>query len=104
MQMDHERLDVFQLSVEVARWLVKQRFPSGLSDLRNQGIRAASSVALNIAEGSRRRGKARANHFEIARGSAAETLAVLLIVDLPGTAEAAHKLRRIDRMLQRLGG
>ncbi len=104
MRMVHEDLDVSQFALEVARWMVKQAFPRGLSDLKNQGVRSACSVVLNIAEGSRRRGKARANHYEIARGSAAETLAVLMIADLPGAEEQAHKLRRVDRMLERMGG
>ncbi len=104
MRMAHEGLDVYQLALEVARWMVKQPFPRGLSDLKNQGVRSACSVVLNIAEGSMRRGKARTNHYEIARGSAAETLAVLMIADLPRADEQAHKLRRVDRMLQRMGG
>ena len=104
MRMEHEGLDVYRLALDVARWVVKQSFPRGLADLKNQGVRSASSVVLNIAEGSRRRGKARGNHYEIARGSAAETLAVLMIADLAGAEEQAHKLRRIDRMLERMGG
>ncbi len=104
MRMDHEGLDVYRLSLEVARWMVKQRFPRGLSDLKNQGMRASASVVLNIAEGWRRRGRAQSNHFEIARGSAAEALAVMMIADLPGAPEQAEKLRRVDRMLERLGG
>ncbi len=102
--MDHVWLDAYRVALEVARWMVRQSFPRGLADLKNQGVRAAASVVLNIAEGSRRRGKARANHYEIARGSAAEALAVLMIVEVPGSDEAADKLRRVDRMLQRMGG
>lgn len=104
MQMDHERMDVYALALEVAQWTVRQQFPRGLSDLRNQTIRASWSVVLNVAEGLRRRGKARENHLEIARGSAAETLAALSIVPLGGVEIQANKLRRIDRMLERLGG
>jgi len=104
MRMAHERLDVYQVALEVARWMVRVPFPRGLSDLKNQGARAACSVVLNIAEGARRRGKAKTNHFEIARGSAAEAQTVLLIVDLPGGEEQVAKLRRVDRMLERMGG
>lgn len=104
MQMKHEGLDAYQVALEVARWMVKQPFPRGLSDLKNQGVRAAASVVLNIAEGSRRSGRARGNHYEIARGSAAEALAVLMIAELPGAEAQAHKLRRVDRMLERMGG
>lgn len=104
MQMDHEKLDSHRVALEVARWMVATRFPRGLSDLKNQGMRASASVVLNIAEGSRRRGKARSNHYEIARGSAAEALSVLLIVELPGWQAQADKLRRVDCMLSRMGG
>ena len=104
MQMSHERLDAYQVALEVARWVVRQPFPRGLSDLKNQAVRASCSVVLNIAEGWQRSGKARSNHLEIARGSAAETVAVLMIADLAGSKEQAHKLRRVDRMLERLGG
>ena len=104
MQMEHERLDAYRVALEVARWMVRQPFPRGLADLKNQGCRAAVSVVLNIAESSRRRGKARTHHYEIARGSGAETLTVLMIVDLPGSEAVAHKLRRVDRMLERMGG
>jgi len=95
MRMAHERLDVYQVALEVARWMVRVPFPRGLS---------ACSVVLNIAEGARRRGKAKTNHFEIARGSAAEAQTVLMIVELPGGSEQAAKLRRVDRMLERMGG
>ena len=104
MQLSHEGLDAYRLSLEVARWMVKQTFPRGLADLKNQGVRASSSVVLNIAEGWARRGKARKNHLEIARGSAAEAVAVIMIVDLADAEAQAHKLRRVDRMLQRMGG
>ena len=104
MQMDHERLDVYKLSVEVARWMLHTPFPRGMSDIKNQGCRAACSVPLNLAEGLKRTGKARSNHLSIARGSAAEALTVLDIVNPEGAAQQMERLRRIDRMLQKLGG
>jgi four helix bundle protein len=102
--MAHEGLDVYRLALEVGRWTIQSRWPRGTADLKNQAMRAATSVALNIAEGSRRRGKAQTHHFEIARGSAAETLTALQLVDLPGSEAQLHNLRRIDRMLEKLGG
>ena len=102
--MAFERLDVYQQSLHVARWLAKQAFPRGWSDLRTQAHRASASVVLNTAEGLSRRGKSRRYHLEIARGSAAETLAVLALAELPGWLEQAERLRRVDRMLERLGG
>jgi len=104
MQMAHERLDVYKVALEVGQWTLKAKWPKGTYDLKTQAIRAAASISLNIAEGSRRRGKAQAHHFEIARGSAAETLTVFQLVDLPGGKAQQHKLRRIDRMLQKMGG
>ena len=104
MQMSHERMDVYKLALEVGRWTLRTRWPRGTADLKRQAVRAATSVALNIAEGSRRRGKAQTHHSEIARGSAAETLTVFQLVDLPGGEAQQHNLRRIDRMLERLGG
>ena len=46
-------------------------------DLADKIRRAASSVPLNLAEGSRRAGKDRAHFFRIAAGSAAEARAAL---------------------------
>ena len=84
--------------------MLKVTFPRGLSDLKNQGCRAATSVALNLAEGLQRSGKARSNHLSIARGSAAEALTVPDIVQPAGAAEQMEKLRRLDRMLEKMGG
>ncbi|TNE86501.1 MAG: four helix bundle protein [Deltaproteobacteria bacterium] len=39
-------------------------------DLKNQGLRASASIALNLAEGRARQGRARPNHCRIALGSA----------------------------------
>ncbi len=61
---------------------------------RRAGGAAGGHRAIPI---SKRRG-------EIARGSAAEAVAVMMIADLPGAPEQAEKLRRVDRMLERLGG
>jgi len=104
MQMAHERLDVYQLALDVGRWTLRATWPRGTADLKKQAVRAATSIALNIAEGTRRRGKAQTLHYEIARGSAAETLTVLQLVDMPGGHTQQHNLRRIDRMLEKMGG
>ena len=47
------------------------------ADLSDQMERAATSVLLNIAEGSRRQGKDRTFHFRVADGSNAEVRAEL---------------------------
>ena len=102
MGFDHERFDCYQLAVGVARWLRTTRFPRGCADLRRQAMRAADSVALNIAEGTSRRGDAGKNHFRIALGSAAETCAVLDLVELSEATERQEELRRIGAMLARM--
>ena len=98
----HENLDVYRLTVEVARWFRDARWPTGSASLRDQGLRAIQSTALNIAEGCSNTPRARANHFRIALASAAEASAVLDLVDLAGSAEAQSKLHRIGTMLKRL--
>ena len=75
-----ERLDVYRLAVEVARWAARQGFPARRKHLADQLVRAADS---------------RQNHYRIAKGSAAEVFAVLDLADLPET-------RRIDAMLQKM--
>jgi four helix bundle protein len=104
MRFDHEGLDAYRLALEVARWIGKATFPRGAADLKDQGTRAARSTVLNIAEGRSRSGRARSNHYSIARGSAAETCSVLDLVDLPGGEEQQQKLRRVNRMLHKMGG
>jgi four helix bundle protein len=97
-----ERLDVYRLSLAVARWMRKVQWPAGMAHLKDQGIRAADSVVLNIAEGSARGGKPGQNHYRIAQGSAGEALAVLDIAALPHCSEQQQWLRRVAAMLQRM--
>ena len=74
--------------------------------LADQVRRAASSVALNIAEGNRRAGQDRLQFFRIAAGSAAEVHAALEVarawghIDASPVAEA--ELDRVLAMLWRL--
>ena len=100
--LNHERLDVYRLAVEVARWVAGTQFPTHLRTLEDQALRASQSIVLNIAEGASRRGQAGRNHFRIALGSVAETCAVLDLVDLAGAPEQQAKLRRVGSMLYRL--
>jgi four helix bundle protein len=100
---DHESLHCYRLLAEVARWYLTARFPRGTASLRNQGLEAAQSAALNLAEGRSRKNNARINHYEIAKASAAEACAVLDLVDIPGAPSAQQKLRRAGAMLTKLG-
>ena len=67
---DHDRLDVYRLSIEyVASSFAVAKALSGLHrPARDQWLRAAQSIPLNIAEGNGKRSlKDRARFFDIAR-------------------------------------
>lgn len=103
MFLGHERLDVYVLALGIARWAAQQAIPAQRKHLRDQLVRAADSVVLNIAEGAGREpGDARRNHFRIAAGSASEVAAVLDLIDLPDGAARKDELRRVAAMLSRL--
>lgn len=103
MFLGHEQLDVYRLALVVARWAGKQAIPTQRKHLRDQLVRAADSVVLNIAEGAGREpGDARRNHFRIAAGSASEVAAVLDLVELPDRAAKQEELRRVVAMLSKL--
>ncbi len=108
---DHDRLDVYRLAIEytaesfgVAKGLL------GLHrHARDQWLRAAQSIPLNIAEGNGKRSpNDRARFLDIARGSALECAAVQDVLSASGglDAEASRglkrKLHRIVSMLTRM--
>ena len=71
--------------------------------LADQLRRAASSVALNIAEGNRRAGQDRIQFFRIAAGSAAEVRAALEVAVAWGSIEASPMTEvQLDRVLAML--
>jgi four helix bundle protein len=113
MVLGHEKLDVYRLSIGYVAWVYEKC--AGLSGVhrsaRDQWLRASQSIALNIAEGNGKTGKAdRRRYFEIARGSALECAAIqdVLVVGkgLDKEESQQHKsdLDRIAAMLSRLGG
>jgi four helix bundle protein len=77
--MDHEKLDVYRVTLEVVT-RIHQILRSQDSDrsLRDQVVRSSTSTLLNIAEGTGKRSQPdRRRYYEIARGSAMETAAAL---------------------------
>jgi four helix bundle protein len=108
---DHERLDVYRLSIEyvafsyrIAKTLGGMNRPA-----RDQWLRAAQSIPLNIAEGNGKQSlKDKNRFFEIARGSALEcasihdVLAVCDAIDVESNRRGKSDLKRIVSMLTRL--
>ena len=72
---DHERLDVYRLSVDYVVFSngTAKTLAGTNRHARDPWLRAAQSVALNIAEGNGKQSpKDKNRYFEIARGSALE--------------------------------
>src|SRR5688572_32246309 len=80
MQLDHERLDVYDLALEflvLANGIV-EGLPRGRSHLADQFTRASLSIVLNIAEGAGKLSKLdKRRNYMTARGSATESAALL---------------------------
>ena len=108
---DHDRLDVYRLSIEyVAAAFASSRSLEGLHrHARDQWLRAAQSIPLNIAEGNGKLSlKDRARFLDIARGSALECASIQDVRVVSGgmNRETDHdlksKLVRIVAMLTRM--
>jgi four helix bundle protein len=83
-QFDHEKLDVYQLTLQFVAWssvLLDDIRKSGVertAEVRDQLDRASLSILLNLAEGNAKRHlRVRAKFFDDARGSATECAACL---------------------------
>ncbi len=112
MTLDHERLDVYQVSLDFAAWAYGlSKSLSGMDrHARDQLLRASQSVVLNIAEGCGKSPSAdRERYFKIAAGSARECGAVLDILVRCGVIQAEKAkpgkewLVRIVAMLTKMG-
>jgi four helix bundle protein len=111
MILDHERLDVYHLSLDFvvfANELV-EGLPRGRSHLSDQLTRASTSIVLNLAEGAGKHSKPDKRRFYLtARGSATESAALLdVFMRLKLLDEAGHKagkgmLVRVVSMLIKL--
>ncbi|MED5373383.1 MAG: four helix bundle protein [Myxococcota bacterium] len=99
MPLSIENLDAYRLAISLNRSIAALDFPKNRAHLRDQGVRAADSVVLNIAEGMGRGRLTNAgkNHMRIAKGSLLEVYAVL---DLLNKADQ-HRvdIERLDRLL-----
>jgi len=76
-------------------------------ELARQMVRAASSVAANVAEGNRRVGKDRLHLFRVASGSADEVIAHLRVAQAWGYVDSPQvepAMRLLDRQLRLLSG
>ncbi len=108
---DHERLEVYRQSIgyvafayPLAKSLVGVHRPA-----RDQWLRAAQSIPLNIAEGNGKQSlKEKSRYFEIARGSTLEcasihdVLRVYGAIDDDSNDSGKLALKRIVSMLTRL--
>lgn len=100
----HEKLDVYRLARAVAKWAGGEvTIPPARKHLRDQLVRAADSMVLNIAEGAGHpAGDQRRHHYRVAAGSAAEVASILDLVEPPGAAERIAELRRVGAMLAQM--
>jgi four helix bundle protein len=108
---DHARLDVYRLSIEYVAF--SYRLAKGLTGIhrpaRDQWLRAAQSIPLNIAEANGNQSlKDKSRFFEIARGSALECASIHDVlhvcngIDDESNCQGKSDLKRLVSMLTRL--
>lgn len=111
MTFAHEKLQVYQSSLEFARFVVDRygTLDGKHRPLRDQLLRASQSVPLNIAEGNGKWSKAdRARFFQMARGSALECAVAVDLLEITDgltaveVQQAKAILGKIVGMLSRL--
>lgn len=111
MQFDHEKLDIYKVSLNVNRWVseLARSLRAANRFARDQLTRSALSITLNIAEGSGKRpGRDRGKFFDIARGSATECAATFDVLRVVGACDkeivdpCKALLLRIVAMLTRM--
>lgn len=108
MAFDHEKLDVYQVSLQFVAWVHDrvQRLKGQCRFARDELIRASQSIPRNIAEGNGKRSKPdRGRYFEIARGSALECAAILdelRIMKAFGGGEVEEGKRLLQRVVSML--
>ena len=104
------RLDVYRVALDLVRLSGSLHAHRGTAEVRDQLRRASSSCALNVAEGSGKKGADRRRYFLIARGSACEAaaaldvLAALAAIDTSLHQEGRRMCDRLYAMLTRMSG
>ena len=107
----HERLDVYRLAIEyvASSYRIAKSLNGPQRHARDQWLRAAQSIPLNIAEGNGKQSlKDKNRFFEFARGSALECAAIhdILLsfeaIDAELNRIGKFDLKRIVSMLTRL--
>ncbi len=96
-----EALEIAKLAIASLKALVAKIRASD-SELADQLKDAATSMVLNLGEGSRRQGRDKLQHFRIASGSAAESKVALEVAVAWGYVDATEvegPLALIDRVL-----
>ena len=108
---DHERLDDYRLAIDYVAfsYRIAKTLAGANRPARDQWLRAAQSIPLNIAEGNGKQSLRDKNrYFEIARGSALEcasihdVLSVCDAIDAESNRRGKSDLKRIVSMLTRL--
>jgi four helix bundle protein len=108
---DHERLEVYRLAIEyvTSSFRIAKSLTGVDRHARDQWLRAAQSIPLNIAEGNGKQSlKDKNRFFEIARGSALECAAIHDILESTGAIDSETtrigktNLKRIVSMLTKL--
>ena len=108
---DHDRLKVYRLSIEyvASSFAIAKKLNGCHRHARDQWLRAAQSIPLNIAEGNGKRSlKDRSRFLDIGRGSALECVTIQDILaatdglDDDHHAELKRMLHRVVSMLTRL--
>ena len=111
VQLEHERLEVYAVCLELHAGVCEILPGRGVRIVRDQLERASLSIVTNVAEGAgKRSGPDKRRFYEIARGSATETAALLDVMRGRRLAPSAALfnvrilLVRTIQMLSRLCG
>jgi four helix bundle protein len=111
IMFDHEKLDVYQVSLQFVVWAydLSKELQGADRHARDQLLRASQSIPLNIAEGNGKRPSADRRRFlHIAYGSALECAAVIdilvqcKVIEEKEAQQGKMLLSRIASMLIRM--